>query len=82
MASITLRNIPERLMNRLRERASLEQRSPDQQAIVLLEKALAEGRSPFSELYGAFSQAHGPSPLERDELDDLCSPETGRGIEL
>jgi len=41
MTSLTLKGIPDDLMERLRERARAERRSLTQQALVLLEKGLA-----------------------------------------
>ncbi len=40
MASLTLKDLPETLLDQLRKKARLERRSMTQQAIVLLEEAL------------------------------------------
>ena len=42
MPSLTLKNIPEELMDRLREVAERERRSITQQALYILEKSLSE----------------------------------------
>ncbi len=44
MATLTLKNVPERLHERLRESARGHRRSINQEAIVCLEHALAVGR--------------------------------------
>lgn len=41
MASLTLKNIPEPVLERLRERAALDRRSLTQEILFLLEEALA-----------------------------------------
>ncbi len=69
MTSLTLKGIPDRVMERLRQRARDERRSLNQQAIRLLETALDDTRPAFSDAYGRFLGAHGPSPLADDALD-------------
>lgn len=44
MASLTLKNLPDDLLDRLRERADDERRSINQQAIYILERALEDPR--------------------------------------
>jgi plasmid stability protein len=82
MASITLKNVPDQLLNSLRERADRDRRSLNQQAILLLEQALENDRPNFREAYEAFLQKYGPSPLEGDEFENLRSKETGRAGDL
>lgn len=69
-------------MERLRELANQERRSLNQQAILLLERAVAETPTRFGTAYDRFREAHGASPLEDDDLVELRSPETGRPIDL
>ena len=78
MPSLTLKGIPEEIMTRLRRRAEAERRSLNQQAIRLLEEALADVRPGFMDLYASFLAQEGPSPLEGDEVDGLRSLEEGR----
>lgn len=82
MASLTLKGIPDRLLQRLRERAEAERRSLNQQAIQLLETALDEARTGFSDAYGDFLSKHGPTPLDEisfeKALGGLRVAEAGR----
>lgn len=82
MASLTLKKIPEDTMERLRNLADRERRSLNQQAILLLERALDEERPSFSDAYEAFLQKHGPSPLDDETFNavfaGLRSREMGR----
>lgn len=69
-------------MEKLRNVAEEERRSLNQQAILLLERALEEKRPSFTEVYEAFLREHGPSPLDDESFEtafgSLRSPETGR----
>ncbi|MEZ4701727.1 MAG: hypothetical protein R2834_15420 [Rhodothermales bacterium] len=78
MASLTIKSIPDTLLEQLRRLAEQERRSLNQQAILLLEQALSEGRASFRERYEAFVRNHGPSPLEDADFDGLRSPDRGR----
>lgn len=69
-------------MERLRKIAEIERRSLNQQAILILERALATQRSTFSEAYEAFTASTGPSPLAPSDLDGLRTTEEGRPVEL
>ena len=82
MASLTLKGIPSELMQRLREIAEREQCGLNQQAILILERALSEPRPSFSDVFGTFSNTAGPSPLESSYLDNLRDPEEGRAVIL
>jgi hypothetical protein len=82
MASITLTGIPEEGKKRLEEVANREHRSLNQQAILLLERALAEEPVGFERAYRRFRKTHGSSPLKTGDLDDLRSEEKGRTIDL
>lgn len=93
MASLTLKNIPDPLLDRLRERAASDRRSLTQEIFYLLEEALA-GRAPelaaleeearsqaaaWSELAGRWR-----SDVDTDEEIEaiLASRSRGRDVEL
>lgn len=78
MPSLTLKSIPDELMDRLRRLADEERRSLNQQAILLLEEALEKRPRPFSELYDQFLKSYGPSPLDPEDLDGLRDRSPGR----
>ena len=82
MASLTLKGIPEPLMERLRRLAEQERRSLNQQAIRLLEQSLMPKRPTFGEAYDTFIRERGPSPLHDDDLTNLRSSDQGRGVDL
>ncbi|GEM_PF-1372438 len=69
MASLTLKQIPDEVMERLRSLAEKERRSLNQQAILLLENALEEQRPSFTEAYDAFLRKYGASPFTDAEVD-------------
>ena len=71
MAALTLKGIPDELMERLRELADAERRSLNQQAILLLEQALVEWPASFERAYRRFRRIQGPSPLKPGDLDEL-----------
>ena len=71
MSSLTLKGVPDEVMIRLRERAESERRSLNQQAIRLLEAALARPRPGFAETYDAFLRMHGPSPIDDETYDEV-----------
>lgn len=82
MSSLTLKGIPDEVMERLRNLAEKERRSLNQQAILLLERALDQNRPSFTEAYEVFLRRHGPSPLTDAEVDAVFEgvrdPGTGR----
>ena len=82
MSALTLKGIPEEVMDRLRALADRERRSLNQQAILLLERALAEEPASFKEAYRGFREARGPSPLEPGDTEGLRSTDTGRSVNL
>jgi len=81
MVALTLKGIPEEVVERLRELADAERRSLNQQAILLLERAVAEQPASFGDAYRRFRETHGRSPLEPGDLDALRSSDTGRPID-
>ena len=78
MTSLTLKDVPEEVMTRLRQRAEWERRSLNQQAIRLLEEALIKERPSFMDAYGAFIERYGPSPLAGNALGGLRRDEPER----
>jgi len=82
MASITLKGLPDCLKSRLEEIAERERRSLNQQAILLLERAVREDPSSFGAAYRRFREKRGPSPLEEGDLEGLRSKEQGREVDL
>lgn len=78
MPALTIKGIPNKVLDRLRARAEEERRSMNQQAIVLLEEALEARRPSFTELHAAFLEKYGPSPLEEADFEGLRSRDTGR----
>jgi len=82
MAAITLKGIPEDLKERIRELADRERRSLNQQAIYLLERAVAEEPTGFERAYQRFREKHGNSPLKKGDLGSLRSEEEGRPVDL
>ena len=78
MPSLTLKKIPDDVMERLRNLAEQERRSLNQQAILLLERALQEQRPSFREAHKAFVRKHGPPPFDDDFFEGLRSRERGR----
>jgi len=82
MSALTLKGIPEEVMDRIRELADTERRSLNQQAILLLERAVAEQPGSFGTAYRQFRAQRGPSPLTEGDLGDLRSPDPGREVKL
>ena len=82
MAALTLKGIPEEVMDRIRALADTERRSLNQQAILLLERAVAEQPDSFGTAYRRFRDRHGPSPLTEGDLRDLRSDDLGREVHL
>ena len=87
MASLTLKGIPEELLEELRASAEEERRSLNQQAIYILEQTLLlRRRHSFRQLLEEFYVTHGP-PITKDagegaEWDDVRSDTTGRDVDL
>jgi hypothetical protein len=82
MASLTLKGIPPTVLEQLRRMAQEERRSLNQQAILLLERALAAPRVSFAEAYPAFIKQAGPSPLVASDLENLRAHDEGRNVSL
>lgn len=80
MPSLTLKDIPTALMERLRTRAAQDQRSLNREAIWLLEQALAPSGDPATQLrqecedqLGAWRALAGHWQGGADEVDDLVA---------
>lgn len=71
MPSLTLKGIPTDVLNKLRALAENERRSLNQQAILLLERAVSPPAVGFAATYEAFTRGHGPSPLADEDLSGL-----------
>lgn len=82
MASLTLKGIPEELLEELRADAERERRSLNQQAIYMLEQALLRRRRSFLERLEDFYDSHGRPEEGGTEWDDVRSDETGREPDL
>jgi predicted transcriptional regulator len=82
MPALTLKGIPDDVMERLRELADSERRSLNQQAILLLERALAEHPASFETAYRRFREQRGPSPVEAGDMEGLRSSDAGRSVNL
>jgi len=82
MASITLKGLPDKLKGRLEEMAERERRSLNQQAILLLERAVREDPTGFDRTYRRFRKRRGPTPLEEGDLEGLRSEGAGREVDL
>ncbi len=89
MSSITLKDVPEDLLVRLRGAAARERRSLNQEALVLIERGLAERETAeeraqrqvhaWRALAGGWVSAH----AFEDEVADLYAARTaGRGVDL
>lgn len=84
MATLTLKQVPESLLNELREVAERERRSVNQQAIYLLEEAVKLRKTSFSERLSEFYQKVGSDreELEEDAFENVRSHDPGRDVEL
>jgi plasmid stability protein len=92
MATITLKNIPDRLLEFLRKKASNERRSLNQEVIHLLEEMMkrTEGSERLQEHFvrqvEAWRRLSGrwrSSQSAAEEIEEICSARTGgRDVEL
>lgn len=82
MATITLKGVPDKLKGRIQVLADREQRSLNQQAIYLLERAVREEQTGFDRAYQQFREKQEPSPLDEGDLSELRSEEGGRPVDL
>ena len=86
MASITLKGVPDSLKERLEKGADRNRRSLSQQALLLLQRSLAEEPGGFQDGFHKacrrFRDEHGPSPLRRGDWEGLRSGRQGREANL
>lgn len=82
MATLTLKNVPDDLHRRLKERAERNRRSLNREAIHVLETGMEGERPNFSEAYERFRTTHSADLLDdptHDEIfGDVRSHEMGR----
>lgn len=72
MPTLTIRGIPETVMDRLRQHAEAERRSINQQVITILDEALPVGsRASWGEAYQTFREKWRDSLLADDEVETL-----------
>lgn len=82
VATLTLKQVPESLLEELRQLAERERRSVNQQAIYCLEEAVKARGPSFSEKLADFYATTGLlSEDEADALDDLRDRDPGRIVE-
>ncbi len=83
MATLTLKQVPDELLDRLREVAREQRRSVNQHTIFLLERALVSQRPSFLEALNSFYLAEGlPDESTEDAMADLRTREFGREVDL
>jgi len=90
MAALTLKNVPERLLEELRQAAASERRSVNQQALYLLETALGHRHllvhQDKEQQVAAMRQIAGrwiSDKTAQEEIDEIYAARTmGRDIEL
>ena len=82
MATITLKGVPDKLKERLQVLAEREERSLNQQAIYLLERAVREEPTGFDRAYQRFREKQGESPLEEGDLSGIRSEKGDRPVGL
>lgn len=82
LASLTLKGVPDKIIERLRLLAEQERRSLNQQTILILEQALSQNRPDFKDSYRTFKTKSGESPLNDQFFSGLRSKEPGRDVSL
>lgn len=94
VASITIKNIPDRLLTRLRERAAMENRSMNREIIRLLDMSLSGDRIPSLEHWRTLADAQAEAwsrlggrwvsdvPVEDEIAAIYAARSAGREIEL
>lgn len=83
MTTLTLKQVPEELLQRLRAEAQRQRRSVNQQALYLLERTLEAERPSFGVALARFLEKAGPpDPDLADSLKGLRSRERGRKVVL
>lgn len=83
MSTLTLKQVPEALLERLRAEAQRQRRSANQQALYLLEQALDRSRPSFGEALTRFRNEEGPPDARTaGALEGVRSKERGRKVSL
>ncbi|MDP2270415.1 MAG: hypothetical protein Q8K32_06745 [Archangium sp.] len=83
MSTLTLKQVPDSLLERLRAAAHRERRSANQQALYLLEQALELSRPSFGEALTRFRDEEGPPDgRTASAFDGVRSKERGRKVSL
>ena len=83
MSTLTLKQVPESLLERLRAEAQRQRRSVNQQALYLLEQTLDRGRPSFGDALTRFLEEQGPLDARAaDALVGVRSKERGRKVVL
>ena len=81
MPILTIRGIPEHVIDRLKHEAEAERRNINQQVIAILDEALpARNSSSWAEAYEAFREKWGDSLLTDDDVENFFGEmrKTGR----
>lgn len=78
MTSLTLKNIPALMLERLRTDAGLERRSLNQHALYLLEQALGQRKPTFGEALRRFRERAGALEDSHDAFEGLRDRSPGR----
>lgn len=83
MSTLTLKQVPDSLLDRLRAEAQRQRRSLNQQALFLLEQTLQQSRPSFGAVLARFIEEEGPPDPELTEaFKGLRSKERGRKVVL
>ena len=83
MSTLTLKQVPEALLDRLRAEALRQRRSVNQQALFLLEQTLQKSRPSFGAALASFIEEEGPPEADlADAFKGLRSKERGRKVVL
>ncbi len=77
-SSLTLKGIPDELLEQLRTDAERERRSLNQQAIWILEQAMRQKRETFLQRLQVFYDTEGAPEEGGGEWDDVRSKDPGR----
>jgi len=71
MATLHVRNVPDELMEQVRERARAENRSVSAEVVVLLQWGLGEPRMPVAQLLAEINRRREQQPLRPDIPDSV-----------
>ncbi len=83
MPTLTIKQVPEEILEQLRLLAQRERRSLNQQVIHMLESSLSVKRPAFSALLRDFYKTHGPNqPGDAEVFENTRQPSQGREVDL